>query len=931
MSQKPFTVLLFLLAISLNCLAGPNKKERIGLYDLTCEYLQNPKGIDEPQPRLGWKLRALSKELYAQKQQAYRVIVASSNELLEKNKGDVWDSKWVYSSQTNQVVYQGQALLSDRTYYWKVCIKDERSQVSAWSEPNSFTTGFFDQKEWKAQWIGDDQRFMPGKADCNIWDPWMKQTFTLKESAGRAFMYVASVGYHELYINGTKVGNGILAPAVTDHTKRARYIAYDITSFVHKGENIAGLWLGASWSIFGPYHLENDDRPLTPIVSAQAFFYRKDDPSQADTPFETLLTNQDWTTKKSPNKLLGVWDFSNMGGELWDDRRLDNDWNLLTDASDGWKPVEVYHPKLFVSAQVVEENRLLTPVKPINVEHRADGTFRVDFGTNFAGWTEIPVSGQPGDTIRFNFSERKEMETTFNIRSSFIIGKTGKGVFRNRFNYSSGRWLTIKGLKEAPKLDLMKGWLVRTNYKSAANFKCSDTLMNWIYDKVRWTFENLSLGGYVVDCPQRERMGYGGDAHATSETGMYNYQLGAFYTKWMQDWRDVQGTEPMVGNMYDNKTARKTVTSGRLLNNGILPHTAPTYWGGGGPAWGGIVVSLPWYVYEYYGDKKILKENYQLMKNWLSFLDTQVENDLLKRFGGQWDFLGDWLWPNATAEGMNNDKPQTLFFNNCYRVYNLRTAQKVAEVLGNDKDAQDWERKANAAAGAIHRKFFNPANHTYSDGSVANLAMALLSEMVPAGLRAKVMQSLEHDILVKSKGNISAGITGGTVLFKLLRQEHRDDLIFTMLSKTNYPGWGYMKENDATTIWEMWEKNLPGHSLLHSSFLFPGAWFIDGLAGIRSDGPGFANIIIQQPNMGKNKLDWVTAGYDGPSGLIETHWRHSTGSLHLKLTVPPNTTAIVKIKVEENMQISPTKGRIQKLSNEDGYQVYELQSGSYSF
>src|SRR5690606_19115853 len=150
-------------------------------------------------------------------------------------------------------------------------------------------------------------------------------------------------------------------------------------------------------------------------------------------------------------------------------------------------------------------------------------------------------------------------------------------------------------------------------------------------------------GGYIVDCPQRERMGYGGDAHATSETGMFNYQLGAFYTKWMEDWRDVQGTESMVGDTLDDNHARKAVGSGRLLHNGVLPHTAPTYWGGGRPAWGGIVVSLPWLMYQHYGDKRVLEENFSLMEGWLSFLETHRKRNLLRRYGGKWDFLGDWL------------------------------------------------------------------------------------------------------------------------------------------------------------------------------------------------------------------------------------------------------------------------------------------------
>src|SRR5690606_38403201 len=163
----------------------------------------------------------------------------------------------------------------------------------------------------------------------------------------------------------------------------------------------------------------------------------------------------------------------------------------------------------------------------------------------------VRVKGNPGDTIRFLYSERAQSEMTFNLQSTYVMGSSGEGLFRNRFNYMSGRWITVKGASSPPRLDDIKGWMVRTDYEDATTFICSDSLQNWIYSTVKWTFENLSLGGYIVDCPQRERFGYGGDAHATSETGLLNYKLGAFYSKWLEDWRDVQGTEPMVGNMND--------------------------------------------------------------------------------------------------------------------------------------------------------------------------------------------------------------------------------------------------------------------------------------------------------------------------------------------------------------------------------------------
>ena len=349
---------------------------------------------------------------------------------------------------------------------------------------------------------------------------------------------------------------------------------------------------------------------------------------------------------------------------------------------------------------------------------------------------------------------------TFGLYNEYVIDASGHGVFENRFNYSSGRWITIEGLNRAPRKEEIKGWVVRTDFDKAASFESSDSLQNWIYNTVNWTFENLSLGGFIVDCPQRERFGYGGDAHATSETGLLNYKLGAFYTKWLEDWRDVQGTEPMVGNMNDPEWARKQEGSGRYLGGGVLPQTAPTYHGGGGPAWGGIVVTLPWFMYEYHGDTRVLEENFEMIKKWLQFLDTHVEDDLLKRYGGSWDFLGDWLWPGATAQGMNNNTDETLFFNNCYRVYNLRTAAKIAEVLGKDVDAKRWGEQAERSSRAIHHRYYHADDHNYSDRSMRSLAAALYGNVMPLELRDVVMDRLAKEILVDNNGHIDVGITG---------------------------------------------------------------------------------------------------------------------------------------------------------------------------
>ncbi|MHA4895923.1 family 78 glycoside hydrolase catalytic domain [Pedobacter sp. PWIIR3] len=885
---------------------------------LRCEYMENPLGLDELHPRFSWTLKARDEKKYGQAQKAYQVIVSSSALDLMAHKGDVWNSGWINSDQMQLISYKGKALESDRTYHWKVRVKDEKGVISKWSEPAFWSSGLLKSTDWQAKWIGTAQIYDPKQSDCNIWDPWLRKTFTLHAKPANATMFVASVGYHELFVNGVKVNDDVLSPAVSDHSKRARYIAYPIAKLLRPGKNVIAIWLGTSWSIFGPY-IEKS-RPNTPIVIAQAKIGKK-----------LIKTDQSWLTHESPNKLLGSWDFGRMGGELYDGNKAYEDWNSINCDELDWKQAVVYNPKLVLSAQQVESNKLFDELKPIEIVARGDGSFRVDMGVNFAGWTSVELAGNPGDRIDFQYSERAQDDMTFNLHSAYIIGKTGKGTFKNHFNYSSGRWITIRGLKKKPLLSDIKGWMVRTNYNDATTFECSDSLQNWMYNTIKWTFQNLSIGGYIVDCPQRERLGYGGDAHATCETGMQNYKMGAFYTKWMEDWRDVKGSESIVGNMYDTAWAHKGIQSGRPLHQGILPHTAPTYMGGGGPAWGGIVVSLPWFVYQQEGDQRILKKNFELISDWLLFLKSQSKDNMLMRFGGDWDFLGDWLWPGATAEGMNNNKPQTVFLNNCYMVFNYRTAAKIARVLGKTKEALAWENQAVATSAAIHAKFYNADDRSYSDKSMGSLAAALLGDVMPGSLRPLVMERLETEILVNRKGHINVGITGGAMLFKVLRDAGRDDLIYSMTSQTTYPGWGYMKENGATTIWEMWEKDLPGHSLLHSSYLYPGAWYLDGLAGIKKDSAkaGMQHFILRPPMLKPDQMTWARATSHAPAGLIKSYWKRENGTLYYEITVPANTNATLQIPLTEAGKVEGMTAGVKSVANQGNFKQYQLTAGVY--
>jgi len=915
-----FVIGLCLLAHNVGFVQGAGG---VRCVDLRCEYLNSPLGIDVIQPRLGWKIEAADTYKRGLHQQAYRILVAGSVDTLARNQGDLWDSHEVKSDQSIHVVYQGVALKSGMQCFWKVQVWDQDGHLSPWSKPSRWTMGLLEPSDWQAQWIGTDQQFVKLKGliptEKYLADPWLRKVITVEEKPTRATMYVASVGFHELYINGTKVTDTVLMPHVSDHSKRARYVTYEIDKYLKPGKNVIGLWLGTSWSIYPIY--KTQDKPQTPIVLAQA------DIEYADKKTQRVITDATWKTHPSPNVLLGEWKFGNYGGEFYDAAREMANW-CQTDLDDSnWKAATVYHPHMMMSALMLEPNRRQKKISPVAVQELPQGDYRVDMGVNFAGMVEIDLRGEPGDVIDMKSSEDPNKMITHKLRSAYRIGPKGKGTFRHHFNYSSGRWILIKGLKYPPALEDIRGYQVRTDYQRAGWVECSNQLLNDIYNVTLWTYENLTLGGYVVDCPQRERMGYGGDAHATTQTAMNNYRVGAFYTKWSQDWRDVQA--------WDNtKAPGEQITNQNVKGNGNLPYTAPTYWGGGGPAWSGYCVTLPWYIYRHYGDKRILEVNFDTIQHWLAFLETKSKNDMLVRWGGKWDFLGDWVWPGA--EGVNGDTRETLFFNNCYWIYNLQTAADIADVLGKQDIAAKYRRRAQAISQVVHKEFFDHSQNGYVNNMQAYLAVALLIGLPPENVHTKVWHRFEDEILIHRKGHFWGGITGGYFIVKNLLEFDRPDLMYVMATKTDYPGWGDMLRRGATTVWEDWEGKL---SRLHSSYLHVGAWFMEGLAGIKPDPkrPGYKHIIIKPGLMKDRDLDWVKARFESPYGLIRSEWALQYKNVIIKVAVPPNTTATLYIPTPNPQSIREDRKPFNKavgvrhLRDEKGCTVMELQPGEYHF
>jgi hypothetical protein len=879
---------------------------------LRCEYLGNPLGIDVEKPRLSW---ALASGTRGHKQIAYQILVAGSPEDLQRNNGDLWNSGKVSDSQTTFVVYDGKPLESGMRAWWKVRVWDEQGRA-AWSGPALWSMGLLREADWRGRWIGL-ARPAGVKEGTPLPFPWLRKSFTLGDKPQRAAAYVNALGYYELYVNGRKVDDAVLAPAVVDYSRRNWYVTHDISSYLIKGTNSVALWLGRGWYVKGHPGVVYDG----PLVRAQL------DIGLPGGKTATVETDGTWKAKASPITPLGKGTaFGDYGGEHFDAQLDLPDWNAASLDDTAWEAAATFDPpRVATSAQMVGPNRILETIKPVKIEKTAVGGWLIDMGKNFTGWLDLrlPANMAAGKNLKIEFADDPpagNRYATFNQRDEYVTRSGAGQTVRSRFNYHAFRYAHVTGLAQAPALADIKGSLIRTAYSRAGQFESSNELLNRIYRLVTWTYQCLTLGGYVVDCPTRERLGYGGDAGTSIEAGMFNFDTGGLYNRWSANWRDAQ--DPQSGD---------------------LPYTAPNYpdQGGGGPMWSGFVVTMPWQLYLNYGDKRALETNYPMIQKWLAFAETKTKDHILEPYvsigirQAQWNYLGDWVAPHRDAAGLDIARNTTAarFINNCHYLYTIELAAKIAAVLGKPADEALYAQRADTLRRTLHAQFFDPAKNSYATGEQPYLAFPLLIGVAPPEVRPAVLKNLEETIRVKNTGHFDAGMHGLYFLLKELMEEDRNDLIYEMATKKDFPSWGNMLDKGATTSWESWT----GGSHIHDTLISIGAWFIEGIGGIRVDekAPGFRHFLLKPAPVGD--LTFARTQYKSIHGVIVSDWRIENGALHASITAPPGTTATLYLPsvapeaiTESGRTATQAKG-VKFTGAEKGNAIFELASGHYEF
>ncbi|HWB91187.1 MAG TPA: family 78 glycoside hydrolase catalytic domain, partial [Puia sp.] len=913
--------------------------QEIKLIDLRCEYRTNPLGIGTATPRLSWELHSSHRGVV---QSAFRILVSEDTVSLRRYQGIVWDSRKQTSNVSIGVAYAGPALTPGHTYYWRVMVWDEhRNDSSHWSAIASFGTGLFSEADWKkAEWIGyealpDSSLLLPAPAVKGVRKrgpfrdtlPLFRREFTIDKPVLRATAFISGLGHFELSVNGSKTGDHFLDPGWVRYDKKALYVALDLTSQLREGVNAVGVMLGNGFYYIPRerYHKLLTAYGYPKLIARIVLEYR-------DGSREDIVTDGSWKTAPGPIVFSSIY-----GGEDYDARREQAGWDSPHFDDRGWRAAVAVRGPAVLEAQGEEPLKVFENFSARKIFHvrlaagRGPGTaggatgWVYDLGQNSSGIARISVTGSRGAIVRIVPAELLGKDSTANQKATgkpyyweYTLKGEGTESWQPRFTYYGFRYLQVEGAvpegepnpDHLPVVTGLLGLHTRNAMEKVGNFTCSNLLFRRIDTLIDWAIQS-NLASVFTDCPHREKLGWLEEAHLMGNSMRYTYDIASLYRK-------------IIGDMEDAQTA-----------DGLIPEIAPEFTVFGepfrdSPEWGSSSILVPWYLYQWYGDKTMLAEAWPMMKKYIHYLGERAQDHLL------YEGLGDWYDIGPARPGVSQLTPKGVTASTIY-YYDLGIMTKVARLLG--ENGEEYSREAERVGEAFNKKFFDPATGQVASGSQAANAMALFTGIVPKRYRDTVMANIVRD-LRRRNNSLTAGDIGFRYLLKTLDLGGRPDLIYDMNSRTDVPGYGYQLAKGATALTESWQA-YPSVSNDHLMLGHIMEWFYAGLAGIvspddsgtRGDAP-IHSTIRPEP---VGDIQWVQADYHSPYGLISSHWKRSGSIFDLEVSIPANTTATVYLPVSAGAVITEGWKRIalrpdvHLVRHDSGWAVFEIGSGNYNF
>jgi len=886
---------------------------QVSLQNLKCEMLINPLGIDVTQPRLSWEMVSSKRDVM---QKAYQLIVASTAEKLAKNEGDLWNSGKVNTAESIHVKYNGLALGSRMRCFWKVKTWTTAGE-SEWSATNSWTMGLLNYKDWPKGWIGFDRAFPwdNTKTDSRLSARYFRKEFQNTKKVKYATASVIGLGLYQLYINGQKVGEEVLTPSPTDYNQNVKYNTYDVTDYLQQGKNAVGAVLGngrffAMRQNEKPYKIKTFGFPKM-LLNIHIVY--------TDGSTANVDTDDSWKgTADGPIRANNEYD-----GEEYDATKEATGWNKPGFDDSKWLKAEfVQEPSGTIEAQMNENMRVMATLQPISVKALPGGRYLLDMGQNMVGWLQIKVKSQKGKQVKLRFAESLQENGelfTANLRNAKCTDLyTFKGsdveTWEPTFSYRGFRYVELSGLNYTPRLNDFSGKVIYDKMNTVGTFETSNALINQIFKNAWWGIAG-NYKGIPIDCPQRnERMPWLGDRGAVAHGENFLFDNGKFYAKWLQDIRNAQ------------------------KEDGAIPDVAPAFWRyySDNMSWPGSIVLLTEMLYKQTGDVNAVTANYPAIKKWLHYMQDRYMKDYILTK----DSYGDWCMPPVTIEagrGKSADKkyPSELI-STAYYYHFTQLMMQFGLLTGNDADIKEYKALGDKIKAAFNQKFYNNDKGYYTGNNLTDNIIPLYFGMVPESSIDQVFKNIVYTVEVTNKGHLSNGLVGVQWLMRCLNDYGRPDLAYTVATQKTYPGWGYMIDQGATTIWELWngntadpKMNSQNHVMMLGDLLI---WYYENLAGIKAESPAFKQIKMK-PEM-INGLDQVNASYHSAYGLIKSNYVKTAHKFNWKVSIPANTTATLYIPAKGKNMVTEKSGTIKDIKFiklEEDRAIYEVGSGNYEF
>ncbi len=752
----------------------------------------------------------------------------------------------------------------------------------------------------------------------------LRKTFRLEQPVRRATVYATALGLYELHLNGRRVGEDLLAPEWTSYGKRVQYQVYDVTTALRRGENTLAAQVGEGWyagrlMVVGRFAYGRYPRFL---LQLEIEF--------ADGTTQRIVSDGSWqTTTDGPIRAAGIYD-----GETYDARRESPGWDQPGFDAASSRPAQIF--PLDARQLVWQPNepiRVERELEPVKLTEPTPGSYVFDFGQNIVGWCRLRAQGSAGQTVTLRHAEMLNDDGTLytaNLRGApqvdhYTPRADGPFVFEPHFTYHGFRYVEVKGLARPPARSAVLGRVFHSAAPFTGNFECSDASLNQLMRNILWT-QRANLMSSPNDCPQRdERFGWMGDIQAFSQTAVFNMDMAAFFTKFARDIRDDQATD------------------GRFPD--YAPHPGdPNQSFSGVPAWGDAGVIIPWRAYQNYGDVRLLAEHFEAARRWVDYIHRN-NPDLVWAKGRNNDYTdwlnGDWIklagWPEKGGS-VPKEVFATAFF-----AHSAELVAKMAAVLGRQQEARSYGELAARIKAVFNQRFVAPDGRIEGD-TQGGYALALAFDLLPEDLRPKAAQLLVENIR-RYQNHLSTGIqTTHRAMLELTRTGY-PEIGWQLLTNRTFPSWLYMVDNGATTVWERWDGYVKGrgfqdagmNSFNHWAFGAVGEWIWRNIAGLNPDDaqPGWKHFVVA-PRPGGG-VDWARSEYQSIRGRIACDWRIAGTRLTLRVHVPPNTGATVRVPTSSPDTVSESgrpaaKARgVQFLRVEPTAAFYEVESGDYRF